>query len=307
MNSGNGQQALSRVVILGGTGFIGGQLARHLMEKGFGVKVLGSRDADLTDPEAAARALEGCGKNTGVILSAAVTRRQRDDAGALAANIAMAAHTAAAARAQRVGGLVYLSSVDVYGRPPVDLPLTEESPVCPDTFYGLSKLTGEMICRIQGARVFPLGILRLPGVYGPGDGQTSVVGRLVGQALETNCIKISGRGNQKRDFLAVADLCSWVADWLAHPRDCLFNLVTGQSRSLADMGARVCRNLGRGELRFDPGPPTEGFDLEFEVNGLRKGGGPLPMVDVETGIAAYVRARGNTRPGKGVFGAEPDH
>jgi UDP-glucose 4-epimerase len=96
-----------------------------------------------------------------------------------------------------------------YG-PAVKLPVSEETPSDPRGIYEISQLTSEMICRtytrIHGIRTVPL---RLTNVYGPRaqmrHSQFGVVNWFVRLALEGRPIPIFGTGKILRDFLYVDD------------------------------------------------------------------------------------------------------
>jgi UDP-glucose 4-epimerase len=66
--------------------------------------------------------------------------------------------------------ILYTSSIAVHDRNgPSDGPLTEDSPFTPRTAYGVTKLRGEDILRAAAEREgFTWTIVRLPTVYGPG-------------------------------------------------------------------------------------------------------------------------------------------
>ncbi len=96
-----------------------------------------------------------------------------------------------------------------YG-PAVQLPVSEQTPSDPRGIYEISQLSAEMICRtytrIHGIRTVPL---RLTNVYGP-RGQMrhshfGVVNWFVRLALEERPIPIFGSGRIVRDFLYVDD------------------------------------------------------------------------------------------------------
>ena len=96
-----------------------------------------------------------------------------------------------------------------YG-PAVQLPVSEQTPSDPRGIYEISQLSAEMICRtytrIHGIRTVPL---RLTNIYGP-RGQMrhshfGVVNWFVRLALEERPIPIFGSGRIVRDFLYVDD------------------------------------------------------------------------------------------------------
>jgi nucleoside-diphosphate-sugar epimerase len=72
-----------------------------------------------------------------------------------------------AARAAGVSTTVFLSSRAVYGTQPSGVPLTEDTPPCPDTLYGEIKLAVEdHLLSMADADFRPIA-LRVTGVYGP--------------------------------------------------------------------------------------------------------------------------------------------
>lgn len=72
------------------------------------------------------------------------------------------------------------------------------------TFYGLSKLMGEEICRIYHQKGVKVKITRLPIVYGPGDKPDKIVNRLITE-LKSGSEPIIGT-NRKFSFAYVDDI-----------------------------------------------------------------------------------------------------
>lgn len=133
---------------------------------------------NLLDAAEVERFLCGFADGVRVVFCAVINRLNDNSYHALVRNIQMAHNFAAAATRGKLGGVIFLSSVDVYGRTP-ELPITERTVTAPANFYGIAKLTSELLLRRPGALNCPLTVLRLPGVYGPGDGGRSVVGRFL--------------------------------------------------------------------------------------------------------------------------------
>jgi UDP-glucose 4-epimerase len=108
-----------------------------------------------------------------------------------------------------------------YG-PAVKLPVSEETPSDPRGIYEISQLSSEMICRtytrIHGIRTVPL---RLTNVYGPRaqmrHSQFGVVNWFVRLALEGKPIPIFGTGKILRDFLYVDDCVGALVEAAASP------------------------------------------------------------------------------------------
>lgn len=170
-----------RVLVTGGTGFIGPHVVAALIEQGFRPRVLvrsTSNVAQLTalgaesfvggldDPDRLAQAVEGVAT---VIHLAAVTRARSEheyyQVNAEGTRNLINAVRAAHPRPRR---FIYVSSLAAAG-PAVDgTPVRVQDVPRPITAYGRSKLLGEEACLAVPSEIEVV-ILRPPAVYGPGD------------------------------------------------------------------------------------------------------------------------------------------
>lgn len=106
--------------------------------------------------------------------------------------------------------LLFSSSRLVYGKI-LKTPVSENHPTDPLSIYGIHKLLGEKYCRYY-ADTFGLDTLsvRIPNPYGPRQqmkhSKYSIVGWFVRQAMEGKEIQIFGDGSQERDYLYVDDI-----------------------------------------------------------------------------------------------------
>lgn len=281
----------SDILLLGG-GFLGGRFRERFSRGRRCVTALSSRECDLRNARATADALRNLAGRTHVVLCGVVNRRVRDDFGAMKDNAAMAenvARGAAGAARGAIASIVYLSSVDVYGPAP-SLPITERTPVAPGGYYALSKYCGERIVRIASPEV-PVLSLRLPGVYGQRDGGRSVVGALVARIREGLPVVVHGRGDVLRDYVHADDVARLLESHFDDPRDGLWNVATGRSRTFLEIVGAVGRVLGvepalaRGEMD----PPAAG-DLAFDTAALRAAFPDAVFRPLEEGVAEYVRS-----------------
>ena len=171
----------SRVLITGGTGFVGSHLVETLASQPFSLRALVRKQSDaerlsamgvegirgdLNDPLALARAVDGVDV---VFHVAAVTKAHRqavyDKINAEGTRVLVAAMQAAAPRPRR---LVYLSSLAAVGPARNGRPVGLDDVPQPLTAYGRSKLAGEDACLAVADRMDVV-ILRPPAVYGPRD------------------------------------------------------------------------------------------------------------------------------------------
>ena len=174
-----------KVLITGGTGFIGSRLSLKCLERGDSVRVLGQVN---TTVEASNKELvEAAGAQ--VILGSVTDREVIDEALSgvdVVFHLAAAQHEAnvpdqhfwdvnvtgtknvlEASVASGVKRLVHGSTIGVYGSAPEGT-LDEHSPVAPDNIYGVTKLEGERLV-ISYLDRLPVVLIRISETYGPGD------------------------------------------------------------------------------------------------------------------------------------------
>jgi UDP-glucose 4-epimerase len=105
--------------------------------------------------------------------------------------------------------VVFASTRQLYGRPTY-LPVDEKHPIQPVDVNGINKLAGEWYHLLySGVHGIRSSVLRLTNTYGPGmrvkDARQTFLGVWVRQLLEGTPIKVFGDGEQLRDFNYVDD------------------------------------------------------------------------------------------------------
>jgi UDP-glucose 4-epimerase len=106
--------------------------------------------------------------------------------------------------------LVYSSSASVYGDA-VEVPMQESHPFNNKNFYGATKISGEAMCTAYNDRYgLPVIGLRYMNVYGPGQDQHAVYSGVVPIMLNKidagEAPVINGDGSQAYDFIYVEDV-----------------------------------------------------------------------------------------------------
>lgn len=167
------------VLVTGGTGLVGARLLPRLAEAGFDCRALVRRDVDLppaitqvhgdlADPDSLAAAVDG----VEAIVHLAAVFRTEDEGAIWRANLdgtrnLIAAVLAHAPRAR----FVMASTGNVYSADN-PRPSREDDPAEPTAAYPASKLAAEKLLR-ESALTWS--ILRLPFVYGDGDGHLAMI------------------------------------------------------------------------------------------------------------------------------------
>jgi len=258
-------------LVTGGAGFIGSSLARALLARGDGVRIIdnfssGKRanladiadrielvEGDILDDRALARAVAGAEV---VFHEAAIPSVPKSMAEPLQNHAANATGTLQVldhARRAGVRRVVYAASSAAYGDEPT-LPKIESMPPEPISPYGGSKLAGEYYMQIY-AKSFglPTVCLRYFNVFGPRQDPESeyaaVIPKFITAALAGRQPKIFGDGTQSRDFCHIDNVIE--ANFKAAEGDAraisgrVFNVACGQSTELNRVVALIGDILGR--------------------------------------------------------------
>jgi UDP-glucose 4-epimerase len=201
--------------------------------------------------------------------------------------------------------LVFASTRQLYGRPEY-LPVDERHPLSPVDVNGINKLAGEwyhlLYGQVYGLRV---SVLRLTNTYGPRmrvkDARQTFLGYWFRLLLTGQALTIFGDGEQRRDFTYVDDAVR--AFLLAVTREeaqgGVFNLGSDEVVSLRALADLLVRVAGEGTYELVPFPPDRKAidigDYYGDFARIREGLGWEPRVGLEEGLErtiAFYREHG---------------
>ena len=114
-----------------------------------------------------------------------------------------------AARQESIKRVIFASTAYVYGSPKY-LPIDEKHPVSPNSYYGISKLVGELYCKYYYKNYgVDIVILRFASIYGKGIENSypmKAISIFLRAILKDEAITIYGSGNQFRDYVYIDDV-----------------------------------------------------------------------------------------------------
>ncbi|MCM1181109.1 MAG: NAD-dependent epimerase/dehydratase family protein [Clostridium sp.] len=163
------------------------------------------------------------------------------------------------AREKKVKGMVYMSSMEVYGTPFDRTPLTEEkmgylNPLSVRSSYSESKQMVETLCVAYFAQYrVPVKIVRLAQTFGPGvaadDGR--VFAEFARCAVKGNDITLQTKGETERMYLYTADAVTALLTVLTKGENgTAYNAANRESYcSIKEMAEMVASEFGQGKSR----------------------------------------------------------
>lgn len=258
------------IIILGSTGFIGKALFNHFKEKQ--VKCLGisSKQIDLTNNFSIKKLAKLFNKNIILIFASSIVKEKGDNLKNMQKNINMAKNVAKAIQLKPIKKVVFISSIDVYGKPVGKI--SEQTLLNPQTPYGISKLTSEFILRVATEKSgTPLLILRIGGIFGSGQSpQKYGPNFFIYSALNNKQINIFGDGKELRDLVFIKDLVKIISHFCLNKTNGIINVATGRSKSFLSI-VKLLQKLLSGRIEIISKTRVgEKTDFIFDNSNLKK-------------------------------------
>ena len=166
--------------------------------------------------------------------------------------------------------------------------LTEETPVRPETAYGVAKLSlgllTQKLCELSGIRFI---WLRLLATYGPKDDERHLIPSVIRRLLARERPLLTS-GEQKWDYLYVADAADAIyRAAVTEDAQGIFNLSSGEAQTVRKLVEQI-RNiidpslpLGFGEI---PTLADQIMHLQADISRLREATGWTPQTSLEEGL-----------------------
>lgn len=279
-----------KILITGGAGFIGSNLALRAIQKGWQVRILDSfvpysganranlhpfeRDIDLLegsilDEKMLTQATQGVDCVVHCAAATSHSRSIREPLGDLEANVTgtlrLLMHLQKTNNNSR---FIYIGTSTQIG-PLLSAEADETHPEHPADLYSAHKSFGEkhafLYHRLYG---IPVTSLRLSNVYGPRAAihtpELTFNNYFIGLALLDREITVYGEGSQKRNLVYVDDCVDAILAAIPSKEAVgqIFQISGNKHLSVMDIAHEICRVFGKGKVRQIPWP-SERKSLEF--------------------------------------------
>jgi len=297
-----------RLVVTGGTGFLGKHLQQAASAEGLrNTRFLGSKDYDLTDPSEARRLIQE--EQPDVLVNAAavcggIGANRAEPGRFFYANAVMGLHLIEEARRAGVQKFVQLGTVCSYPKhatPPFrEDELWDGYPEETNAPYGLAKKM--LLVQLQAYReqYDYNGVYVIPvNLYGPYDNfdlETShVIPALIrrfddAMRLGYDTVTLWGDGTPSREFLHARDAARGIllaAALYDQPEP--VNLGTGREITIRQLAELIAREVGyTGGIAWDPSKPNGQPRRQLDTSRARERLGFEPQISLEEGVAETI-------------------
>ena len=279
-----------RILVTGGSGFIGSGLVKALLLAGNQVRVIDNnsrgnlrrlkgvtRDiefvyADIRDADAVTRAAKDVDEVHHLAFVNGTEFFYKAPDLVLDVGVRGMINVIEACRKHDIGKLVLASSSEVYQTPPKipsdeRVPLTVPDPLNPRYSYGAGKLISEVLAINFGRKFFDRVLIFRPhNIYGPDMGCEHVIPqfalrlRALAKAQASGRIRfeIQGTGEETRSFCFIDDLIAGIMVMRDRGEHLgIYNVGTVEEVAIADLASRIARAAGR-EIETIAGLPAPG-------------------------------------------------
>jgi len=305
------------LLVTGGAGFIGSNFVRYHLESHPGVRVVnfdkltyaGNLDnlrdvqdhdrytfvrGDICDRDA----LRGTMKKhdiDAVVHFAAESHVDRSIHGAavfVTTNVLGTQVLLDAAREQKVGRFLHVSTDEVYGSLGATGKFTESTPLHPNSPYAASKAGSDLLV-LAAAHTFgfPAVITRCSNNYGPYQFPEKLIPLIIANATDDKPLPVYGKGLNIRDWLFVRDHCTALDAVLERGRDGeVYNIGGNSERSNIDIVRLLLGIVRKPESLITFVKDRPGHDLRYAIDAskIMKELGWAPAVTFEQGLQRTV-------------------
>ncbi len=265
----------SRVMVLGGAGFVGSQLVRELLAAGCEVSsfdnYLHGSPKHLAELEGQIDAIYGDVLDEWALMRAFRRVRPRfvfnliGDTYVPTAyelpkrffriNVEGCLNALMACKEFDVERVLYVSSTEVYGDART-IPMDESHPLSPVNTYAVSKLAADQLCKtFHMEHGIPVVVARIFNCYGPRETEPYVIAEIITQLDKGPSVRL-GNLAAKRDFSYVSDTARGLMALMASdiPNGEVANIGSGRAVSVNELALAIGRLMGHAQIDIGVDP-----------------------------------------------------
>ncbi len=293
---------MGKIVLVGGAGFIGRNLAKELTEHGKEVRIAdrawtdGSVDAefaecDFISGEGIPAALENA-EAVVHLASTTIPKSSNDDPlFDIRTNLEGSISLLDSALRAGVSRFIYVSSGGTVYGPVVKMPIREDHPTNPICSYGIVKLAVEKYVRLYSSLYGLRGCsVRPSNPYGPfqkPDTGQGAIAAFCSKAIKGEPIEVWGDGKVTRDFVYIQDVVRAILLTIEDPSiEGEINIGSGKSASLLEVIKTIEDKLGRSiDVVFKDARHFDVHDTRLDISRARRELGWEPVIGLGDGIS----------------------
>ena len=290
-----------KVLVTGGSGFIGSHVVDKLRDKGVDVRIYDGimptfRDdieyyqGSILDLVSLGFAMSGVDAVMHLAAVADVKDVLDEPYYAESVNVRGTINVLEASRRSNVKRVIYGSTTWVYSEAETTL-VDESTPLrAPSHFYTATKLAGEYYCQSY-SKLYGLDItiLRYGIPYGPRARDEAVIPIFVRKALNGEPLTIAGDGSQYRKFIYAEDLAEGnVAALQSIAKNKIYNLEGKEKITIKQIAETIRKILGDVKIEYTPARPGDFSGKEVSSELANKELGWEPKVNFEEGLRRYI-------------------
>jgi nucleoside-diphosphate-sugar epimerase len=183
-------------------------------------------------------------------------------------------------------GFVQIGSSDEYGNTPApQKEYIRESPISPYSFAKTA--ASHFIQTLSNTEGFPGVVLRLFLVYGPGQDEKRFLPQIITAFLKNESVETT-EGRQVRDFCYIDDVIDGIIKTAVtdEAKGLIINIASGIPISIKDMINKAASLIGKGRAVFGARPYRYGENMELfaDISSARKALQWSPSVSVDEGL-----------------------
>lgn len=271
-----------KILITGGAGFIGSNLASRLVKDGHDIVILDSllrgnkldRDTyskvhfikgDVRDVDTVVEASKGCDLVFHFAAVLGVDIVADNPVETMDVEVIGTRNVVTAAEINNIDKIMYASTSGIYGHSAIENALTEEVLVDPRTSYAMAKRYNEIyLASHYEEKGIDVINLRFFNVYGSNQDNRMVIPRFFEQALKGDRITVFGSGKQTRDFTYIDDTVEACVR-LMNIKGChIVNIANEAEWCIIDVAEKIKKITGSDSDVAYIAAPKKRYDYEVE-------------------------------------------